>query len=500
MTYSNPRNGKMIAMKRVVLISLMVSLAAAAQVKELGSGREVLWDMDRIASLGGGAALKLHRPEQREVSMVYDAPWEGNVCCYHTVLRDDVNYKMYYRGSAYRLPGYKNHQVVCYAESDDGIVWRKPKLGLCEYDGSKENNIILKNDGKQAAHNFSPFFDRNPACKPDEKYKAVAGEGKSGLAGFVSPDGIHWKKIGDKPLITKGAFDSQNIVFWDAARGCYVTYYRTFWKGPGGKRLRGIQWATSKDFLAWSDPKWVTYETDSPNDQLYTNAIHPYDRAPGMYVGFPKRFTEGRCTAYDKSGAGGIPGVSDGVFMSSRDGARFRRWSEAFLRPGLQHERWINRNNMIAWGFVQTKSAIPGCPDELSLYSTENYYSLEAPNRLRRMTIRLDGFVSVNAPWRGGTVTTKPLTFAAAPGGKATRLLLNASTSGAGSIRCEIRDAVGAPIPGFALADAKEVYGDEIDLAMAWKGGDDVKSLAGKPIALHFEMKDADIYAYRFGE
>ena len=116
------------------------------------------------------------------------------------------------------------------------------------------------------------------------------------------------------------------------------------------------------------------------------------------------------------------------------------------------------------------------------------------------MTIRLDGFVSVNAPWRGGTVTTKPLTFAAAPGGKATCLLLNASTSGAGFIRCEIRNGSGAPILGFTLAESKEIYGDEIDLAMAWKGGDDVKSLAGKPIALHFEMKDADIYAYRFGE
>ena len=79
--------------KICVLVVLAVSMIAAAQVKELEAGREVMWDMDRIAALGG-AALELHRPEQREVSMVYDAPWEGNVCCYHTVLRDDTNYKM----------------------------------------------------------------------------------------------------------------------------------------------------------------------------------------------------------------------------------------------------------------------------------------------------------------------------------------------------------------------------------------------------------------------
>ena len=491
----------MVALRTIAVgvAALVAADVASAQVKALGAGREVMWDMDRIAALGGGAALKLHQPELREVSMVYDAPWEGNVCCYHTVLRDDRNYKMYYRGSAYRLPGYKRHQVVCYAESDDGIVWRKPKLGLCEYDGSKENNIILANDAREAAHNFSPFFDRNPACRPGERYKAVAGMG-SGLFGFLSDDGIRWRRMGEKPLITKGAFDSQNIVFWDKVRGCYVAYYRTFWKGPDGKMLRGIQWATSPDFLKWSDPQWVTYDTDSPNDQLYTNAIQPYDRVPGLYVGFPKRFTEGRCSVYDETGAGGIPGVSDGVFMSSRDGARFKRWSEAFLRPGLQHERWINRNNMTAWGYVITKSAISGCPDEISLYSTENYYAKSSPNRLRRMTIRLDGFVSANAPWKGGTVTTKPLTFSAAPGGKATRLLLNASTSGAGFIRCEIRDASGAPLPGFALGDAKDVFGDEIDLAMAWKGGTDVTALAGRPIVLSFDMKDADIYSYRFGE
>ena len=362
---------------------------------------------------------------------------------------------------------------------------------------NKDNNIILADDGKDAAHNFSPFVDANPACLPEERYKAVAGGGnygKIGLYGFVSADGIHWKKFGSGPIITKGHFDSQNIVFWDKTIGRYVTYYRTYCGN-----IRSIQRAVSEDFRTWSDPQWVTYDEKAPNDQLYTNAIHPYDRIPGLYVGFPKRFTAGRCVPWDKSGGGGLPGVSDGVFMSSRDGIRFTRWGEAFLRPGLQRERWVNRNNMVAWGFIETPSATPGCPNEISLYSTEDYYT-DKPDRLRRMTIRLDGFVSVNAPYSGGAATTKPLTFAAANGGKPTRLLLNASTSGAGFVKCELRDAAGSPIPGFALADAVEKYGDDIDLAMEWKGGSDVSALAGREVSLHFEMKDADVYAYRFGE
>ena len=482
----------------IVVCGIAAVSLNAQTVKNLGAAREVIWDMDRISVLSGGAKLTLHHPQQREIALVHDAPWEGNVCCYHTVLRDDKNYKLYYRGSAYMMPGAKKHEVICYAESDDGIHWRKPNLGICKYEGSTENNIIFLPNGKRVEHNFSPFFDRNPACPKDEKYKGLGGLRGRGLFGYTSPDGIHWKIMGDKPLMTEGMFDSQNIAFWDEKRGCYMAYYRTFWKDAGGVDRRGVQVSTSGDFRTWTKPKWLTYDADSPVDELYTNATSPYDRAPGMYVGFPKRFTAGRCSIYDKTKGGGVPGTSDGVFMSSRDGLCFKRWGEAFLRPGLQHERWISRNNMIAWGYVLTKSEWPGCPDEISLYSTENYYA-ETPNRLRRMTIRLDGFVSVNAPYGGGTVTTKPLTFSAADG-KETRLLLNASTSGAGFVRCEIRDTNGKPYPGYSLDDSIEVFGDEIELPMAWKSGTDVSPLAGKTVVLHFALKDADIYSYRVGK
>ena len=480
----------------VAVCGLAAFSLVGQSVKNLGAEREVMWDMDRIAALGGGAKLTLHHPQQREISLVHDAPWEGNVCCYHTVFRDDKNYKMYYRGSAYMMPGMKKHEVICYAESDDGIHWRKPNLGICKYDGSTDNNIIFLPNGHRVEHNFSPFFDRNPACPPEEKYKGLGGIRSSKLFGYVSPDGIRWKVIGDKPLITEGAFDSQNLAFWDTKRGCYVTYYREFWKDADGIERRGVRMATSKDFRVWSKPQWLTYTADSPVDELYTNATSPYDRVPGLYVGFPKRFTAGRCSVYDKTKGGGVPGTSDGVFMSSRDGLCFKRWGEAFVRPGLQHERWISRNNMVAWGYVLTKSDIAGCPDEISLYSTENYYSYE-PNRLRRMTIRLDGFVSANAPYSGGTVTTKPLTFSAVEG-KETRLLLNVSTSGAGSVRCEIRDENGKPYPGYSLEESVVVFGDEIELPMAWKSGTDVAPLAGKTVVLHFDMKDADIYSYCF--
>jgi hypothetical protein len=485
------------------------STADDGQVMALGGKLEVLWDMDRIASLEN-TRLTLHPPKSREIVIVHDKPWEGSVCCYHTVFKDGNLYRMYYRGANWG--GTAHAEVTCYAESDDGIVWRKPELGLVAFNGSTSNNIVWTGLG---SHNFAPFLDANPVCPADRKYKAVGGNEK-GLIAFASADGLRWRMLRPEPVITKGAFDSQNLAFWDAERGLYVDYHRNFTNG-----VRAIMTCTSADFINWTEPQWLVYEAGTKDEHLYTNAIKPYPRAPRIYVGFPKRLIPDRTTRYDVSGAGGL---SDGVFMSSRDGLLFKRWGEAFLRPGLQRERWVNRNNMIAWGMVETEPEFAGAPHEWSLYSTENYYST-TPDRLRRMTMRLDGFVSAQAGLDGGTVTTKPLTFTAPADplpcpeelcGVATvrtnrlsgsaalwgdaMLLLNASTSAAGSIRCEIRDEVGVAIQGFRLAECVPLYGDGIELPVAWKNGADVKSLAGKTIALHFELKDADLFAYRFGQ
>jgi len=286
--------------------------------------------------------------------------------------------------------------VTCYAESDDGIHWRKPDLGLFEYDGSKNNNIVWMGVG---THNFTPFRDENPACRPAQRYKALAS-GKGGLVAFVSPDAIRWTLLSEKACITKGAFDSQNLAFWDSVRGEYRDYHRGFQKG-----VRDIMTCTSPDFLTWTDPVWLDFG-DTPPEHLYTNAITPYVRAPHLFVGFPKRFVPSRRNPINPH-----PGISDGVFMSSRDGLRFKRWREAFIRPGLQPERWFSRNNMTAWGIIVTASQVPGTPKELSIYSTENYASVDSCVRLRRYTLRLDGFVSVNAPMKGGEFVTKPLVF-----------------------------------------------------------------------------------------
>ena len=463
------------------LIALMMATCACSAVPaagpiKIGSRLEPMVD-DYLVDKLTDAALTLHRPTIREVAIVHDEPWEGNTSTYHTVFQDGELYRMYYRGShPDKTHGKVPHQVTCYAESKDGIHWTKPELGLVEYNGSKKNNILSATVG---IHNFAPFKDANPDCKSDEQYKALAS-GKGGLLAFKSADALRWSLIRPEPVITKGAFDSQNLAFWDTVRGRYVDFHRGFRDG-----VRDIMTATSPDFRQWTDPVWLAYP-GSPKEHLYTNQIAPYYRAPHIFIGFPKRFVPSRRMVDTRGG-----GVSDGLLMTSRDGRTFHRWGEAIIRPGLRKDCWVCRNNLTAWGILVTDSQIPGHPDELSIYSTEGYYTGDSC-RLRRFTYRIDGFVSVQAPFAGGEMLTKPLTF------EGKELVINFATSAVGSIRVEIQDAQGEPIPGFALADSAEIFGDELERVVTWKGGSDLSHLAGKPVRLRFVLKDADLYSIRF--
>lgn len=440
---------------------------------DIGSRLELFVDDYLIENIDG-LELRLNHPVRREVSLYFDKPWEGPWSGYQTILRDgDGPYRMYYRGCNY---GRDKREHTCVAHSVDGISWTKPELGLYEFEGDNRTNIVWVGPG---AHAFSPFIDKNPDCKPSERFKAVgpAGSGKEAvLVGFVSPDGYNWKPISEEPLVTDGHFDSHNLVFWNELRGEYVCYFRKFRDGfyPGG--IRDIKRSTSKDFTNWTAPQWLQY-TGVPEEQLYTNAIGPYFRAPHIYLGFPKRYHR------DRKDYGG-DGLSDGVFMSSRDGVIFHRWREAFMRPGPDEENWVDRNQLATWGMIETK------PGEISLYYLEHNYV--SSHNVMRATIRTDGFVSVHAGGSPGTMTTKPITFT----GK--EMVINYSTSGAGGVRVELQDAAGKPLPGFSLDDCPVRYGDDIEWVVKWNGGSDVSELAGRPVRIRFELDDGDLYSIRF--
>ncbi len=436
------------------------SQQANTEPLQIGTRRELFVDRYLIDTLDG-LTLKLHEPKPTEPMQ---AP--ANDMEYGTIVWDGELYRMYTReGRGAKFDG-DITEVTRYCESRDGIHWTKPSLGIVDLDGSKDNNVILHE--APYCHNFAPFLDENPNAPADQKFKALAGTVKSGLVAFVSPDGIHWTKLRHEPVINytkEYAFDSQNVAFWSTVESQYVCYFRHFLDG----KLRSICRTTSKDFAQWSEP--VPMRPNLPGEHLYTSLAQPYFRAPHITIATPTRFHPERGES------------TDILLMTARTDSPFdRTFRQAFLRPGLDPNRWGNRSNYAAWHIVPT-GFTPQGPSELSLYVTP----------FRRFTLRIDGFASIHADADPGIATTKPLTM----GGD--QLRVNASTSAGGSLRVELTDPQGVPLEGFRFEDSIPFVGDEIEHQVRWK--DPSKSLSkliGQPIRIRFELTDADLYAIQF--
>ena len=468
----------------LVMATLLPLLPALSAGIDIGSRWELFVD-DALIQQHNGTSLKLQTPIKREVVLVMDQPWEGDTSAYFSVVQDGRRVLLYYRGASGLTQDSSENQVTCVAESTDGIHFTRPKLGLIEAGGTKENNVIWSG---RNSHNFAVFLDTNPAAGADERFKALGGvkdEGKialadraGGLFAFASADGVHWRKLRPEPVMTQGAFDSQNLAFWDVTRGRYACYSRFF-----GNGVRAIQSSSSPDFLSWSEPSANLYAADAPIEHFYTSATLPCPTAPHLMLAFPKRFLPNRRKITEHK----IMGVSDAVFMSSRDGVHWDRpFLEAWVRPGPDPANWSDRNTMPAYGIIE------GVPGEWSMYVSEHFR--HADNRLRRITVRKQGFASLHGDAKGGECVTHPLRFT----GKT--LHLNYATSAAGSIQIEIQDEQGMAISGFALADMPLLYGDELDAIAAWKSGSNVSALAGKTVRLRLLMKDADLFALRFAD
>lgn len=466
---------------------------AADEPIAIGTRRELFVDHYNIESMNG-VSLQLQHPQPAGIALKFDQPWEGQVSGYVTVIHDADVYRMYYRGRP--LTGYGDNdpraqEVTCYAESRDGITFTRPSLGLIEFGGNKENNAILADVG-HVTHNFAPFLDTRPGVPQSERFKAVGGSSQSGLIAWVSEDGIHFRKLQDAPIITGGAFDSQNNVMWSDHEQCYVCFFRTFRNG-----VRWITRTTSQDFLNWTPSADMTFG-DAPNEHLYTNQTVPYFRAPHIYVGTAARFWPGRRSLTDEqvaalkledkvNYAGLKADSSDAVLLTSRGGNAYdRTFLESLVRPGLDLKNWTARSNYPARGIVATG------PAEMSMYIQRNYG--QPTNSVERLTFRTDGFVAAHAGYQPGELITKPLTFE----GKA--LTLNLSSSAAGGVFVELQNSAGEPIPGFTLAECIELNTDDLARVVSWKGGSDLSGLAGKPIRLRFRLKDADLFAFQFVE
>lgn len=223
-----------------MILAALCGMAPAQDPVNIGGRRELFLDNLLVDRLEGGAQRVFHKPVPREVVFTFDKPWEGNTCAAIAVFQEGDVYRLYYRAS--NTPGSAGgekrgaHSFDACAESRDGRHWTRPALGLVEFQGSKENNLIPRPavPAGWSLASMTPFRDENPEAAADALYKAVAplfGPGNNpddwsdrekALAILKSPDGIHWTLMQEKGIFSKeGFFDSVNLAFWDPNIGAY---------------------------------------------------------------------------------------------------------------------------------------------------------------------------------------------------------------------------------------------------------------------------------------
>lgn len=261
-------------------------------------------------------AMPTIRIDQRtcEPLLRADKPWEDFQIGSASVIRDGKDWHLWYQAYDHRYQtdadGY-----LCYAHSTDGVTWEKPNLGLVDYDGTRNNNILVAGPRMNGVAGPSVFLDAQAV--PGERFKLVflraTTTGEWWIYGGTSPDGIHWT-LGDEPLLARNA-DTQNVCFRDG--GLYRLYVRMWSKGPyQGRRLVG--YSESDHFGGFPDPVAILApDGQDPYDlNLYSSAATKL--RDGLYVMFPSVYYS---TAVGQSSNGTIAAQ----MAISTDGRTFAR-------------------------------------------------------------------------------------------------------------------------------------------------------------------------------
>ena len=471
--------------------------------------KELFWD-NFLMEKSSDVAIKNHKPSRKNVALAANMPWEGELCGYVSQIYTGEKYLLYYRGAGYKGQGAVTseiHGVICVAESTDGKLFTRPNVGIYEYDGSKDNNIIFA-PGRYV-DNFSVFYDENPNCPADAKFKGLAdtypgGEGRIGLGYFKSGDGYHFEFVGELPI--KGTFDSLNVGMWNKADEKYRIYFRNFHAPDGsdipiGKHndtsVRDIRYVESTDFVNWTKPVRIKYTDGREDIQYYTSGITKYPDSE-MYFGIPARyidraseeinfrylpslsgFREELIKNYGRSGTA----VTDCTTIFSRDGYTFERSGEAFCTPGIENnENWIYGDCYFSRGICKTESDYPFEPQELSFYKCHGYRHRSVD--VVRYTLRIDGFRSWSAGSTEGYVLTKPLII------DGNNMAVNFATSALGYLRIVICDENGKEIDGY---DSTTIFGDSIKRPVDFEKP--LSYLCGKTVRLKIIMTECDLYS-----
>lgn len=460
---------------------------ASEEILPVGSQKVLLLDKAIVAE-STGVELKLHPPRKTgERLLVSDRPWENATLNWFSIARDGDKFRMWYE--CYDVVGWPtaDDTSFCYAESSDGIHWTKPKLGLVEYQGSKENNILFRQIGQGTArsrvHGSGVFLD--PSAPPDARYKAVSqglfqgiGDRPYWIAGMTSADGLAWKRI-DLPICRVFA-DSQYSAFWDARLQKYVVYGRV------GGHGRAIGRSQSDRFDQFPPLALVLQNEDSDAAQadLYNPACMRLPGSENIYLMCPSRFDHQADTL-------------DIHLAVSRDGLH---WTWPDRSTALVA---LGKSGQFDGGSLYMANGCAQVGEEIWFYFSGsrlkheqvNLDTLADPANRRvysRAVAPRDRLVSATASASGGTLVTRLLQYT----GK--QLQVNLVTRPGGQLRVGLLDRNGLPIAGRRVEECRPLAGAEQPQTVEWGMEKDVSAWASQPVRLELELKNADVFGFQF--
>lgn len=385
-----------------------------------------------------------------------------------------------------------------YAESADGLNWLMPDLGLVEWPGWEDNNLLPTHRVGGTGYPLC-VIDHGPEhAEPDKRFAMIAYNGvteKTGAWALFSPDGFHWSSVPENPVVPyawsyggtwsdgRQVFVDGVEVFRDLARGRYVmTHVMCAMPEDGyvgrsrtGPIRRTVGQLESEDFLHWTEPR-VILTPDSPEDMTeYYNMSIIYRN--GLYIGFPRILRDD----LPADPGGPVEGVGWTELAVSRDGDNWTRL------PGKLFDR---DHDTDAWDHAMAWSNPPVyVGNEMFFY----YAGYNQGHKVGRRQIGLarsarDRFLSLEAAGgQPGLLVSKP--FCTDCG----FMTLNAAVTG--SIRVELRDAAGAIPEGYAFEDCDPAAGDSPAHPVRWRGRCGLPPVKGEGLVAAFALDRAHLFA-----
>ena len=359
---------------------------------------------------------------------------------------------------------------ICYATSKNGLMWDKPELGLVEFEGNKNNNILIR--GPHGAAVFKDIHESDPA----KRYKMIFkrhGE-DTPMAVSFSADGLRWSEAIDCPEIDAHG-DTHNVAFWAPDMGKHIVFTRI----NAGDNTRQVARTESKDFVNWTKAKIVLKGSD-PLKQTHDLVVFP---SGGVYIGLL-----GVMEFIEKSNYN----VKQHVELAwSPDTVTWYRIEEG--KPFIANssaEKEHYGYTPYDWGTIFASAPVFK-EDEVRIYygACDWYFMDWRKGYLALATLRPDGWAGYESRFTDtpAFITTKPIS------GNLASLSITADVQDGGSVIVAVVDE-----NGNERANSEPVGNTVTSGRITWQADmKDLTSMSDGKARLKFALRNAKIYAFQ---